>query len=146
MGAFKGIDTLKSERLRQVAEEGYSIEGDQGRTDQLHRAGIAYLQYALLQQTLTAMGQAEEIEDVEHPADVIWIDDLPLWLWDREDWKPGTVLENMIKGGALIAAALDHPEEINDPAGVEVLDLTKYDDEGTPITDSKGRNLEDGWG
>lgn len=26
------------------------------------------------------------------------------------------------------------------------IDLTKYDDEGVPYTDSKGKNLEDGWG
>lgn len=28
----------------------------------------------------------------------------------------------------------------------EPVDLTKYDDEGVPYTDSEGKNLDDGWG
>jgi hypothetical protein len=104
VGALKGVELIKKERIRQIAEEGYSVEGDEGRAEELLRAGTAYQQYALIQFTVGM----EEAKDAGHPSEINWIDGLPLWPWDAHTWKPSDDPQrNWIKGAALIAAALD---------------------------------------
>lgn len=114
MGALKGVEILKEERIRQIAEEGYSVEGDVGRANELHRAGTAYLQWALMQACIPG----DVLTGADHPSDVEWVDGETLWPWDRDAWKPGTMVENITKGGALIAAALDHADELTEYNGV----------------------------
>lgn len=107
--SMPGIERIKKERVRQIVEENHKPEDDKGRAMELHRAGTAYLQYAMMQGVLNP----EDLAEAPHPSDVSWVDGLSLWPWARGDWKPGTMIENITKGGALIAAALDHGSELN---------------------------------
>lgn len=99
---MRGIDRIKHERIRQVDEEGYTLEGDKGRAVELIKAGSCYQQFALMQLTLPE--DAEILQS--HPADIEW-EDNPLWPWARDAWKPSTPERNIEKAGALFAAALD---------------------------------------
>lgn len=104
MGALKGVELIKAERIRQIAEEGYSIEGDEGRGVDIMRAGNCYQQYAMMQHEL----DPEDLAVAGHPSDIPWADGKSLWPWARDAWKPSDdPTRNLVKGAALMAAALD---------------------------------------
>ena len=107
MSVLSGLEWIKDERVRQIEEEGYTVVGDVGRAQALFRAGVTYLQYAQLQ-----IMNPDHIDEYEHPSDVEWANGEPLWPWGREHWKPSTVLDNITRGTALVAAAMDHLEEL----------------------------------
>lgn len=81
-----GMDLIAIERHRQQSEEGYDAAHDAGHADQLATAGACYAIPAGARDNMT-------IE----------------WPWDYEYWKPtpGDRTRELVKAGALIAAAID---------------------------------------
>jgi hypothetical protein len=90
-----GIVEFARERLRQVEELGFTKEHDSEHDgSDLVAAAICYIDYAL--------GDMKGYEGDNPPYH---------WPWGTEDWKPeGSALENIVKGGALLAAAYDRIE------------------------------------
>lgn len=89
---------IAEERLRQVTEEGYDSRHDEGHAEQLLRAADAYTQHTIMR--IANPFAAPEL--FRHPAD------FGAWPWAREDWKPSdNPIKDLIKAGALIAAAID---------------------------------------
>lgn len=87
----RGIDLVAVERARQVSEEGYDAEHDRGHEVQIVRAGQSYTMSALLAMAHTTMHERPFI-----------------WPWARHFWKPtGDPVRDLVKAGALIAAAID---------------------------------------
>lgn len=84
-----GADLIAAERKRQI-EIGYSASHDhQHLESEFMRAAMAYL-YA-------AMGRNEDARDA--------------WCWDESCFKPKDIARNLVKAGALIAAAIDRQNE-----------------------------------
>lgn len=80
-----GVELIAQERQRQIDVEGFGREHDMAETDvALASAAVAYI--------------VTEIDEGEAKA---W------WPWGLEWYKPGDVKRNLVKAGALIAAAID---------------------------------------
>lgn len=88
----RGIDLIAAERQRQIEVEGFDEEHDAlESTDDLVAAAVAY-----------AMCDMPGNE----------VDNLPQnWPWDPVWWKPKNRRKNLVRAGALIAAALDRMDE-----------------------------------
>ena len=85
----KGADLIREERRRQQEVEGYDAMHDRHHTPQvLCRAAAAY---ALYDDQSALIGNSAA----------------KLWPWSNEFWKPKTQLRNLVRAGALIAAAID---------------------------------------
>lgn len=85
---LSGIELIQAERKRQIEREGYSTEHDQHHTYRdLVLAACAYL----INDTLT--------EDGKH-----------LWPWEPSEFKPHGSQRDLVRAGALIAAAIDRLE------------------------------------
>lgn len=84
-----GADLIREERRRQIEVEGYDQAHDFHHTPQvLCRAAVGYALH----------------EDPEKPlAEAA----ASLWPWTRDFWKPKDQLRNLVRAGALIAAAID---------------------------------------
>ena len=84
-----GADLIREERRRQIEVEGYDQSHDFHHTPQvLCRAAVGYALH----------------EDPEKPlAEAA----ASLWPWARDFWKPKDQLRNLVRAGALIAAAID---------------------------------------
>ena len=78
------------ERKRQVQVEGYDAEHDRGQRWAITRAGIAY-----------AIASLSTLTDDQHDEAWAW------WPWSTEAWKPKDALADLVRAGALIAAAID---------------------------------------
>lgn len=84
-----GADLIREERRRQIEVEGYDAMHDRHHTPQvLCRA---------------AMGYALHEDSSKLVADAA----VNLWPWDKEFYKPKDHLRNLVRAGALIAAAID---------------------------------------
>lgn len=84
-----GLDLIAAERRRQVEVEGYTSDHDaEHGSDALARAAACYATPA----------QARPLTSITR-----------LWPWHPVDWKPmpGDRRRELVKAGALIAAALD---------------------------------------
>lgn len=81
-----GVTLIAHERARQISQEGWTPEHDDGHANDLVLAAIAYCYEGIRQ---------------EHPMA------LAVWPWDEEWWKPSDRIRNLEKAGALIAAELD---------------------------------------
>ena len=85
----KGADLIAQERRRQIEAEGYDGMHDRHHTPQvLCRAAIGY---AMHEDTSKLVADAAA----------------NLWPWSKEFWKPKSHLRNLVRAGALIAAAID---------------------------------------
>ncbi len=95
-----GLEIIRIERQRQIAEEGYTPQHDQGHASDLVAAAVGYVAFqhvALLNQMTPAEARAAGGHIVP-----------PGWPWSSAHWKPtGDPLRDLAKAGALIAAALD---------------------------------------
>lgn len=88
-----GYDLIRAERIRQIQSEAYAEKDDVGKEAELVQAAMAYS--GLVVRTLRGT--------VEDPQD------LPvIWPWDAQYWHPHPDMKrNLVKAGALIAAAID---------------------------------------
>lgn len=88
-----GVAAINAERDRQVLVEGYDASHDAGHTTDLVKAAASYLLHAIT------------------PKDPGWMwahnASIGLWPWDRDYYKPKTIREDLVRAGAMIAAALD---------------------------------------
>lgn len=92
----RGVHLISAERERQVVEEGYTAEHDaQHNPKDLIRAGICYAEIAI--QGADAWHNPDG--SPAPPGD---------WPWHGLSWNPADTEErNLVKAGALIAAAID---------------------------------------
>lgn len=90
-----GIELIAAERQRQVQEEGWSIEQEDGhRRKELQAAAECYIVYGCDPQRQDAAPT--------------------FWPWDPRSWKPNCSDEvhNLVKAGALIAAEIDRLQRL----------------------------------
>lgn len=93
----KGINLIAAERERQITEEGYTAEHDDGRAYQLTYAARVY----------TAQATVNIAEDTSDAMPFGWAR-FEGWPWRERYWKPsGDPIRDLTKAGALIAAAID---------------------------------------
>jgi hypothetical protein len=101
-----GAELIADERKRQIEVEGWSAEHD----DQIHRPGdlaLAGAVYALhMVGTLDSGPWGEKIRCCAESN----------WPWDSRRWKPTPEdpIRQLAKAGALIAAAIDRLQRLND--------------------------------
>lgn len=91
-----GIRLITEERLRQIAEEGWTAEhDDQHVNSELLSAAVCYVDetHGDMSAQLTANVQG-------------------LWPWDDSWWKPEGPIRNLVKAGALIAAEIDRLQRL----------------------------------
>lgn len=101
----RGVELIAAERERQVTEEGYDTAHDEGHGAQLSSAGASYAVAAMV--TLREGFSPEEALEHGMKSTVP-----PFWPWSSHYWKPtGEPKRDLVKAGALIAAALDALEE-----------------------------------
>ena len=87
----RATDLIAAERQRQIDEEGFDVEHDEGQSMVLALAGATY---------------ALRMENRLH----IGASNLPMsWPWAGQHWKPtpDDRERELVKAGALIAAAID---------------------------------------
>lgn len=85
----RGADLIREERRRQIEQEGYDDMHDRHHTPQvLCRAATGYALH-------------------EDPSKLVADAAANLWPWSNEFWKPKDHLRNLVRAGALIAAAID---------------------------------------
>ena len=85
----RGADLIREERRRQIEVEGYDTIHDCHHTPQvLCRAAVGYALHE---------DQSKLVSDAA----------ANLWPWTRDFWKPKDQLRNLVRAGALIAAAID---------------------------------------
>lgn len=95
----KGVMMIASERRRQVREEQYSEETDQGRAGALAMAGAAYAY---------ARGyQLQNANFLDGTCADRYLKDNKLWPFGADHYKPYTDMQDLVRAGALIAAAID---------------------------------------
>jgi len=88
-----GAGRIVNERGRHIREEGYTLEGDIGRSQELLAAATAYTLYV----SSAEEGVLPTLDEVGYP-------------WHHSTWKPEPLDHALEKAGALIAAALDARE------------------------------------
>lgn len=122
-----GIELIAEERQRQISIEGYDVNHDsQHDFRELTSAASTYIDAAILTAKSKEIGNSDE-------ASISWHKDnepfewnyLKLgWPWEEESFKPTTPLEDLIKAGALIAAAIDRLQK--EPKAAEMAEkITK---------------------
>ena len=86
-----GIELIAEERIRQIEVEGHTIEDDMryNNAPAIAAAGVAY-----------AMAFSGDYYDVSH-----------VWPWKKEMFKPAGSFRDLVKAGALIAAAIDRLDD-----------------------------------
>lgn len=98
-----GIELIAAERERQILQEGWTPEHDDGHSlGELSEAAACYAMVA----SANVRGSIAE----EWPATMLngFNDSLMSWPWNDEWWKPSDdPARNLIKAGALIAAEID---------------------------------------
>jgi DNA-directed RNA polymerase subunit K/omega len=92
-----GVARIAAERLRQIEEEGWTVaHDDQHRAGTLVNAALSYAEVA-----------AEQL-DPHFPGENRPWETRTDWPWDAEWWKPSnSIVRNLVKAGALIAAEID---------------------------------------
>lgn len=95
-----GIALIASERVRQIAGEGFTHAHDDAHTDgSIELAAECYIHYG---------GEIHRYPAGMPPS---------LWPWEAKAWKPSEDHTlNLIKAGALIAAEIDRIARQRDPA------------------------------
>lgn len=91
-----GIELIARERQRQVSEEGWTPEHDDGHVNgEMVLAAVTYMHHANFGEKLT----------------------LFFWPWEAESWKPSPdPIINLTKAGALIAAEIDRLQRAKEAA------------------------------
>ena len=88
---MRGTYLIQKERERQIVEEGYTDNHDsEHNIDEFVKAAISYAMY--------------DLEGSQDNYSYAW------WPWEEIGWKPKDRLRNLVRAGALIAAAIDRLE------------------------------------
>jgi hypothetical protein len=83
-----GAELIKEERERQIKEEGYNATHDSfHNVDEFVKAAVSY--------------SIIDLKDSQENYAYAW------WPWNETSWKPKDRLRNLVRAGALIAAAID---------------------------------------
>lgn len=95
-----GAELIARERERQIQEEGYDAAHDAGQGYALARAGVAY--------AIAGTGVAGDPQADQEA----W----SWWPWSHAAWKPDDddMVRNLVRAGALIAAAIDAHQAAED--------------------------------
>lgn len=105
-----GIELIADERQRQIEVEGYSVQHDsQHDFRELTSAARTYIDAAILTTKSEEIGNSNEASISWHKYNepFEWKYLKLGWPWEEESFKPTTSLKDLIKAGALIAAAID---------------------------------------
>lgn len=103
----KGTDLIAAERQRQITEEGYTAEHDTGHARELVQAAKCYAEEARFHVAYPTRPRGEVAVDTDS--------EMRLWPWADRYWKPtGDPVRDLVKAGALIAAAIDSLSETLD--------------------------------
>ena len=111
-----GIELIAEERQRQIDVEGYNEQHDsQHDFSQLTSAATTYIDAAILTAKSIKIGNSNEASISWHQYNepFEWKNLKLGWPWEEESFKPTTPLKNLIKAGALIAAAIDRLQKDN---------------------------------
>jgi len=105
----KGVELILEERQKQI-DKGYDVNHDMYHDfRELVQAAKTYIDAAILTTKSKEIGNSDK-------ASIFWHKDnepfewkyLKLgWPWEEESFKPTTPLKDLIKAGALVAAAID---------------------------------------
>lgn len=96
----KATDLIAAERERQVTEEGYAADHDAGHERDLVQAAKCYAEEARFHIAYPDRSPG--------PVPVDTDTEMRLWPWADQYWKPtGDPVRDLVKAGALIAAAID---------------------------------------
>lgn len=109
----KGIELIAEERQRQIDVEGYNAQHDsQHDFRELVQAARTYIDAAILTTKSKEMGNSDEASISWHKYNepFEWKYLKLGWPWKEDSFKPTTPLRDIIKAGALIAAAIDRLE------------------------------------
>lgn len=112
----KGIDLIAEERQRQI-NNGYDANHDLKHDfRELTSAARTYIDAAILTAKSKEMGNSNEaaISWHEYNEPLEWKYLKLEWPWEEKSFKPTTPLKDLIKAGALIAAAIDRFQKDND--------------------------------
>lgn len=102
-----GAVLIRQERERQIQEEGYDAAHDAGKGHALARAGVAY--------AIAGTGHVTDVDDD--------VEAWQWWPWSTDAWKPSRdLVRNLVRAGALIAAAIDAHLAAGQEAGYPVPD------------------------
>lgn len=97
---MNGIESIAAERQRQIEEEGWTSEYDDGSIEgQLAHAAACYAWIA----------GASEPEREFYGAKTSSVQG---WPWVEDWWKPTTRRRDLVKAGALIAAEIDRLDRV----------------------------------
>lgn len=108
-----GIELIAEERQRQIEVEGYSKEHDsQHNVSEFISAARTYIDAAMLTTKSEEIGNSSEASMSwhKHNEPFEWKYLKLGWPWEEASFKPTTSLKDLIKAGALIAAAIDRLE------------------------------------
>ena len=97
---LSGVELIKSERLRQISQEGWSTEHDDGhKLGELASAAESYAHQAAVQANFA-------------PSNILRSPP-QAWPWSAIWWKPSDdQIRNLVKAGALIAAEIDRLQRL----------------------------------
>ena len=97
----KGIDLIAEERQRQISIEGYDRQHDAQHTvHEFILAAGAYVSAACTDHRKETGGQVPGVLEYKYIGKTSWP-------WDEKTFKPTNSLKDLVKAGALIAAAID---------------------------------------
>lgn len=101
-----GIELIAEERKRQIEFEGYTPQHDSEHTArELISAARTYSESAGLHLLSESIEPSNSWHNTNEP--LYWAEIKNHWPWDEESFKPTTALRDLVKAGALIAAAID---------------------------------------
>ena len=104
----KGIELIAEERQRQIEIEGYSAQHDsQHNASELIYAAIAYVESAKVGVNCSEIGNTDENEIMRRKTE------MGRYYPFGSSFKPSTDIRDLVKAGALIAAAIDRLESTN---------------------------------
>jgi len=101
-----GIEMIAEERQRQIDVEGYTAQHDsQHEVSEFLSAAKSYMDSSYLSMTSEQIDNSTHWHETNEP--FYWQHIKDSFPWDKKYFKPTTPLRDLVKAGALIAAAID---------------------------------------
>lgn len=97
---MSAIDDISAERARQVSKEGWTAEHDDEHAD--GSLAVAGACYALSDHPLKIKDPRDRLGRA-----TISINQMEIWPWDFQWWKPSNNRRNLVKAAALIVAEIE---------------------------------------